>query len=259
MRPARLAAVVPLAVVLAQPAAADGMAPYLRATLGLDWSGSTHFRDVDCNAVDPYALFGCATGSNGKPIGAYGDFGTSTLLGLGAGLALTPWLRAEVDVEVRPNMAFDGNANFLRAGSDQPVSGTLNQADVMGFAYIDPLAAMGVQSRLQPFLGLGLGVSRNEIGRMTYDFPELTQPRYAIMPGGTRYDFAWAASAGVGYRVSDGITLELAYRYSDLGTVETDVGNLYNVTSTSARNIPIAETEADLVTQSVTVSARFGL
>ena len=60
-------------------------------------------------------------------------------------------------------------------------------------------------------------------------------------------------------RVNDGITLELGYRYSDLGSVRTDVGQLYNVTSRGARNIPIAGTEADLVTQSVTVSARFGL
>ena len=147
----------------------------------------------------------------------------------------------------------------LRAGRDQPVSGTLNQADVMAFAYVDPLAAMGVESRWQPFLGLGAGISRNEIGRMTYRFPELAQPRYSVMPGGTQYDFAWAVAAGIGYRVNDGITLELGYHYSDLGSVRTDVGQLYNVTSRGARNIPIAGTEADLVTQSVTVSARFGL
>lgn len=259
MRSPVLAAPLLLAALLTQPAAADGIRPYLRATLGLDWSGSTAFNDVDCNAVDPYALFGCADGDDGKPIEARGDFGSSTLLGLGAGLAFTPWFRAEASLDIRPDLAFDGNANFQRAGRDQPVSGTLNQADVMAFAYVDPLAAMGVESRWQPFLGLGAGISRNEIGRMTYRFPELAQPRYSVMPGGTQYDFAWAVAAGIGYRVNDGITLELGYRYSDLGSVRTDVGQLYNVTSRGARNIPIAGTEADLVTQSVTVSARFGL
>ncbi len=258
MRPSVLVATVLLAALVSQPAAAEGIRPYLRTTLGLDWSGNTTFRDADCNAVDPYALFGCGTGDDGRRIGARGDFGTSTLLGLGAGLELTPWFRVEANLDVRPGLAFSGNANFARAGADQPVHGSLTQADLMAFAYIDPLAAMGVQSRWQPFLGLGAGVSRNAVGAMTYDFPALQQPRYSVMPGGTEYAFAWAATAGIGYRVSDAVTLELAYRYSDLGKVATDVGSLYNVTSRSARYIPIAATEADLVTQSVTVSARFG-
>lgn len=243
---------------LVLPAAADGIRPYLRATAGLDWSGDTTFKDADCNAVDPFALFGCGRGEDGRRIGARGDFGTSTLLGLGAGLELTRWFRVEAALDVRPNLAFDGNANFARAGKNQPVSGSLNQADLMAFAYIDPLAAMGVESRWQPFLGLGAGVSRNEIGEMTYEFPALRQPRYSVMPGGTDYAFAWSATAGLGYAVSDSVTLELAWRYSDLGKVETDVGELYNVTSRGAGYIPIAETEADLATQSVTVSARFG-
>jgi opacity protein-like surface antigen len=259
MRPLTLALPLALAVaVLSQPAAADGIRPYLRATAGIDWSGDTTFKDANCNAVDPYALFGCGKGEDGKPIGARGDFGNSTLLGLGAGLELTRWFRVEAALDVRPNLQFDGNANFVRAGKDQPVRGSLTQADLMAFAYIDPLAAMGVESRWQPFLGLGAGVSRNDIGSMTYEFPELKQPRYSVMPGGTNYDFAWSATAGLGYQVSDNVTLELAYRYSDLGKVETDVGELYNVTSRSARYIPIAKTEADLTTQSVTVSARFG-
>lgn len=260
MRSLHLAALAAAAaLMLTQPAAAaDGIRPYLRATAGIDWSGDATFRDADCNAVDPYALFGCGRGEDGRRIAARGDFGNSTLIGLGAGLELTRWFRVEAALDVRPNLAFDGNANFKSAGKDQPVSGSLTQADLMAFAYIDPLAAMGVESRWQPFLGLGAGVSRNAIGSMTYDFPELRQPRYSVMPGGTHYDFAWSATAGIGYAVSDSITLELAWRYSDLGKVETDVGELYNVTSRGARYIPIAETEADLTTQSVTVSARFG-
>lgn len=253
-----IAALALAALPAAGPAAADGVKPYLRTTLGLDWSAGATFKDADCNAVDPFALFGCGTGENGQSIGARGDFGASPLMGLGAGLELTRWFRVEADLEVRPGLAFEGNANFVRAGKDQPVDGNVSQAGLMAFAYLDPLAAMGITSRWQPFLGLGAGVSRNEIGKMTYEFPELTQPRYSVMPGGTSHAFAWSATAGLGYAVSDAVTLELAWRYNDLGKIETDVGELYNVTSRGARFIPIAKTEADLVTQSVTVSARFG-
>ncbi len=259
MRPLPFLAFLPAAAVaLAQPAAADGVKPYLRATLGLDWSMDSTFEDADCRSVDPAAYFGCGKGEGGKRTGARGDFGTSALVGLGAGLEVTPWFRVEAALDVRPDFEFDGNANFISAGKSQPVSGKLTQADLMAFAYLEPLAALGMETRLRPFVGLGAGVSRNEISQMTYDFPALLQPRYTLVPGGTDYDFAWAAAAGVGYALSDRVTLEIAYRYSDLGKVETDEGPMFVQKHSSSLTLPIGSTQADLVTQSVTVSARLG-
>lgn len=252
------AAPVLLLASLSSAALADAPRPYLRATAGLAWTGDTTFSDADCNAQDPFALFGCGKGDDGKAIGARGDFGSTVQLGLAAGLELTSWLRVEAALDIRPNLAFDGNANFVRSGADQPVDGKVNQADLMAFAYLEPLAALGIESRLRPYLGAGAGVSRNELGEMTYRFPALAQPRYSVMPGGTRTDFAWAAEAGLGYAVSDHVTLELAYRYSDLGEVETDKGTLFVQRSSGTLLIPIAPTSADLTTQSVTISARFG-
>lgn len=250
---------LPLALAaLAQPAAAEGLKPYLRTTVGLDWTSDTTFKDANCRSVDPAAYFGCGTGVGGKSIGARGDFGSTVMLGLGGGVEVTPWFRVEAGLDVRPGLDFDGNANFVNSGKTQPVRGKLNQADLMAFAYLEPLAALGMDSRFRPFVGLGAGVSRNEIGEMTYDFPALEQPRYTLVPGGTNYDFAWAAAAGVGYEVSDTVTLELAYRYSDLGKVETDEGPMFVQKHASTLTLPIGSTEADLVTQSVTVSARFG-
>ena len=154
--------------------------------------------------------------------------------------------------------AFDGNANFIAAGKKQPVSGGLDQADAMAFAYVEPLAAMGMDTRIRPFIGAGAGVSRNDVSQMTYDFPALLQPRYTLVPGGTDYDFAWAVTAGLGYAVSDRLTLEVAYRYSDFGKVETDQGPMFVQKHASSLTLPIGSTEADLVSQEVTMSARIG-
>ena len=157
----------------------------------------------------------------------------------------------------RPGVAFDGEANFLGAGSNQPVSGDITQMAAMAFAYFAPLAAMGIDSRLQPFLGAGAGVSRNEIGEMTYDFPDLRQPRYSVTPDGTSTDFAWSVTAGLSHEVSDRLALDLAWRYSDFGTVETDQGNLFNQFSSRTLDIEIGETEAELTSHAVTLSARW--
>ena len=253
-----------LALALAAGNAAAGeLRPYLRGLVGYDWSRDASFEDADCSSTSPAALFGCGAGEDGDTLGAYGDFGASPLFEVAAGLEVTNYFRVEAALDYRPSLAFEGNANFRSSGSDQPVSGDVNQWGAMGFAYLEPLAALGIAAPVRPFVGLGLGVSRNEISRMTYEFPDLHQPAYSITQGGTTTSFAWAATAGLGYDVSDSLTLELAWRYSDLGEVETDDGNLYSERYSKRQgrpiqfDIPIGETKANLTTQGVTLSARW--
>lgn len=248
---------LPIMAGLALPAAAEPLRPYVRGLIGYDWSRDATFKDVDCASVDPPAYFGCGPGVGGLSLGARGDFGNSALYELGLGLELTPYLRVEAAGDYRPGLAFDGNANFRNAGNDQPVKGDVTQSSAMGFLYFEPFTALGMDWRLKPFIGGGAGVSRNEIGGMMYKFPELPQPAYSAMPGGTQYDFAWAATAGVSFDVTEHLSLEIAYRYSDLGDIETDSKTLYIKRPTWDLTIPIAPTRAELVTQSINVSARF--
>lgn len=249
--------------VAAGTAVAGEPRPYLRGLAGYDWSRDANFEDTDCSSTAPAALFGCGAGEDGNTLGASGDFGASPLFEVAAGLEVTDYFRIEAALDYRPSLAFEGNANFRSSGNDQPVSGDVTQWGAMGFAYLEPLAALGVEAPVRPFVGLGLGFSRNQISRMTYEFPDLRQPAYSITQGGTTTNFAWAATAGLGYDVSDSLTLEIAWRYSDLGDVETDEGDLYSERYSKRQDrpiqfdIPIGETKANLTTQGVTVSARW--
>lgn len=253
-----------LALILAGGTAMAGEPRlYLRGLVGHDWSFDANFEDAACSSTSPAALFGCGEGEDGDTLGAYGDFGSSPLFEVAAGVEVTDYLRIEAAYDYRPSLAFDGNANFLRSGGEQPVSGDVTQWGVMGFAYLEPLAALGIAAPLKPFVGLGAGFSQNEISQMRYEFPDLRQPARSETQGGTTTDFAWAATAGVGYDVTDHLTLELAWRYSDLGEVETDAGTLHNERYSTRQqrpirfDIPIAETKANLTTQGVSVSARW--
>lgn len=241
----------------ASQAAAEDMRPYLRAGLGADMSDGTTFLDEDCTISPSYPLYGCGIGIDGRPYGSYGDFGSSAVIEAAAGLELTHYLRVEAAFSYRPGFAFDGNVNYPGVGQEQPVSGDVNQMGLMGMAYLAPLAALGGGWRVQPFIGGGVGASRNEIGKMTMDFPERPQPRYSVTPDGTRTDFAWAVTAGLSYDVSDALALDLAWRYSDFGKVETEAGILFAQFSTKALDIPIGKTEAEFSSQSVSLSARW--
>lgn len=256
MRPVLISAIGLALAVSAVPQAMADMRPYLRAGAGAAWSDDTTFSDVNCASLHPRALYGCGDGRDGKPYGAYGDFGSSVQFELAAGLEVTDYLRVELALDYDPDLAFEGNINFPVPGQ-QPVSGAVTHMGAMAFTYVEPLAAFGVESRVQPFLGAGMGLSHNEIGEMTLSFPGLPQPRYSVTPDGSETGFAWAVSAGLAFEVTDTLVLDLAWRYSDLGTVTTDAGTLFNQFSTRTSRIDIGETEADLVTQSVTVSARF--
>ncbi len=46
-------------------------------------------------------------------------------------------------------------------------------------------------------------------------------------------NFAWAAYAGLAYKVTPGLTIDLSYRYTDLGDIKTGKIATYDNVSTS--------------------------
>jgi len=248
---------VTLLLVSATAADADELRPYLRAGIGAAQSGGATFLDEDCATTSPAPLYGCGDGYDGRPYGSYGDFGSSMVFEAALGIELTPYLRLEGELSYRPGFAFEGQVNYPSSGTDQPVTGDVNQMGAMAFTYLAPLAALGSDAPLQPFIGGGLGLSHNEIGEMRMEFPALAQPRYSVTPDGGRTDVAWAVTAGLSYDVSDALSLDLAWRYSDFGKVETESGNLFIQRHNGTRDIAIGATEADFTAQSVSLSARW--
>jgi len=67
---------------------------------------------------------------------------------------------------------------------------------------------------LTPYVGAGIGVAYHEMDEVYFtENPFLTN---RIKGKGT-YAFAWQATAGVDYRISESLVLDVAYRYADLG------------------------------------------
>jgi opacity protein-like surface antigen len=86
---------------------------------------------------------------------------------------------------------------------------------VLANAYVD----LGTWWCVTPFIGAGIGASRNTISNfLDVDTPNLS---VAFAPTASKWNFAWALHAGLAYQVSPSLTLELAYRYVDLGNAAT--------------------------------------
>ena len=207
------------AAVVSKPVAAGGF--YVRAGVGLDHLAGAVFTDRDCSSASPAALYGCGRGLDGAPYRSRGGFGSAPALEAGLGYAASSMVRLEAVVEYRPQLEFEGRANFLKPGRRQSVAAEASSFSGLFMAYADfagpRLPKVG---SLEFLIGAGAGVARNRIGKTAMTFPSTT----TIVPGGSRSGFAWAVTAGVAAGLDARTTLELAWRYSDLGVLQTGRG-----------------------------------
>ena len=232
---------------------------YLRAGITFDRSKETRFRDRDCSAPRPGHFYGCGPGVDGAPYGSLGDFGTMTGFELGIGYRASSPVRIETSVQYRPSFSFDGQHNYSRK-PPRSVSATMSSLTAFISAYMD-LPAPGADrfGSFRPFVGGGVGLSRIDIDDTRIDFPITV----VTLPGAQRTNFAWMLAAGVAAPFGKKATLDLAWRYTHSGTVETGRGTGRTVCRTEgcphASDYPVPETRASLRSHGLHVSVRYAL
>ena len=256
----RLLAAALIAVGTAMPSGpASAGDVYLRAGIGLDRPTDTTFTDRDCSSASPAALYGCGQGSDGAPYHSRGRFGTPPVLEAGLGYAATPAIRIEALVEYRPRLAFDGHANFLEPEREQSVAADLSSLSAMLAGYID-LSVLGLPKLgpFAPFVGTGAGLIRTRTEEMHMTFPRTT----TVVPGSSRTGFGWMVAAGLSASLGERMTLDLTWRYTDLGEVRTGRGGGQVVWRDGSREplpLNLAETRARLRSHGLRLSLRYGL
>ena len=218
--PGAAVAVMAVAATLL-PGLAVAQDVYLRAGLDLSRPADTHFTDVDCASLVPAALYGCGLGDDGAPLRSVGDVGTVAGVELGLGYAVAPAVRLEALLTYRPRFTFDGHANFLAPDREQSVSVDLSSLSGILAVYVD-LPGVGVRplGPLSPFVGGGLGATRVASGETRMTFPKTR----TLVPGTRRTALTWRLTAGVGMSWGERATLDLAWRYTDAGVIETGAG-----------------------------------
>jgi opacity protein-like surface antigen len=77
-----------------------------------------------------------------------------------------------------------------------------------------------------PFIGAGIGTSRVTISNLV----DTNTPTGGVNVSGpaSKWNFAWAAHAGLAYKVTPSVTLELAYSYVSLGSGATGNSHAFN-------------------------------
>jgi opacity protein-like surface antigen len=177
------------------------------------------------------------------------DMKTATFYGLGIGVERGRWLRLDVTGEYRGKFIFLGQDTYTNAG------GGTNEftADIESWvglvnAYVD----LGTWCGITPYVGGGIGVASLSV----LGLKDVNVPNDSVFYGAdnTEVNFAWALYAGMSYDVTDRLTLDLGYRYLDLGDTKSGRVTAYdNSSSYTAHEI------RDVTSHDLLFSARFAL
>ena len=218
---------------------------YLRGDIGMTNQHLKSLNNPDPNAV----LF--------TPVGM--GFDSSMLFDLGIGYQFNNWLRADITAQWRGRANFHGSQftdAFAGSALVDNYSGSKSEAVLMAHGYVD----LGTWWCVTPFIGAGIGTSYNRISGFrddgfgnTFGVARPSSVVYAADNG--KWNFAWALHAGLAYRVTPNVTVELGYSYMNLGDATTG----FNTNFGGGPTPQFPWTMKDITSHDLTLGVRWSL
>lgn len=156
-------------------------------------------------------------------------------------------VRTELEYTFRSKAKLDGIAlpNSITTNAD------MRTQNLMANVYYD----FRNSSSFTPYVSAGVGASFNKL-----NVSERDSSAVSGNASDKKTDFAWSLGLGVNYEINKNLDLDLAYRYMDLGKVDTTVayawagqytgGTLFN-------GATVSDYEAKLKTHDFTVGLRY--
>lgn len=166
------------------------------------------------------------------------DVGGTPIIGAGVGYRLNQYLRADATVAYRGGYEIDQTSSNINWDGDvSAVTGMLNvYADVAKFG------------RFTPYVGGGVGFSRNTVDDVAVSSGAIT----GTLKGDTNTSFAWQLSTGVGIEIAPKWSIDVGYRYMDMGEAKSG-------TSATVAGIGLtgAASEGDLHAHEIQAGVRY--
>jgi opacity protein-like surface antigen len=155
------------------------------------------------------------------------DIGDTAFVGFGVGYAWNNWLRFDVTGEYRASskLKVQGSyTEFCPGGRCFDVYDASHRSLLfLANAYVD----LGTWWCLTPFVGVGVGGAQNRVSAINdVGFISDGSTGYGFADkSSTNWNFAWAVHAGLAYNVTNNFKVEFAYRYLNMGDIDTPIVN----------------------------------
>jgi opacity protein-like surface antigen len=221
VRALSLLACAALAACLSRPvAAADALppAPVLGKSLGPAKEFSDWYLRADSGAAIAWAPEPKALAPLGGPAPAlavdWARLRDGGFYGVGLGYRLNDFVRLDATAEHRLPARYAARTSYAcglaRCVDERRAS--VQSGVFLANAYFEAITWHG----LTPYVGAGLGLARNVAAQVTASGLQAGGGS-AAGEGAARWAFAWALMAGVAYEPTEGVHVEMGYRYFDAG------------------------------------------
>lgn len=144
-----------------------------------------------------------------------GGFDAGPAVSVGVGYRLNEWLRGDLTAEYRGKTSFDALDRVVETATGNITTNDYEAKKSEWLFLANAYADLGNYRGIVPYIGAGIGASRNRISHFTDTNVQSGGGGFA--GSASEWNFAWALHAGLGYEVTDQLTLDFGYSYLDLG------------------------------------------
>jgi opacity protein-like surface antigen len=179
------------------------------------------------------------------------DLGTGYVFGLSVGKYITNNFRVELEASQRGGLEYDTEY------ASEPNLGTTTKADIKtqsifinGFYDFESFAI--ISSLVTPYIGGGIGISKNKMGVVTEVTPE---NEVAYLDGNKVSQFSYKLAAGTLVSLTESLSLDINYQYVDLGSFKSGLG--YVASGGATGNLTEALNGGEIKTQELMVGLQY--
>lgn len=187
---------------------------YFRADTGYSWTQSPDVRWTVTDADNTSPTFGQFLTDRVTNVAIDDTWMVEAGVGCGSG---PRGLRGEFVYGFHGKRDISGEPGPWNPGTP-PTADPLHTAVTTHTLMFNGYYDLGNYAGLVPYVGAGVGLAYNKVDEVYFTGNPFLVNRIA---GDDRWGLAWSLMAGVGYQISDRITLDIGYRYLDMGKAES--------------------------------------
>ena len=178
------------------------------------------------------------------------DLGTGSAFGFSVGKYLTNSFRLELEAIKRTGYEYDAHALLFPAANNEAKIQT-EAVFINGFYDFQPFTMSN--TAITPYLGGGVGISRNKMGTTVQHRDNL--PDGVTTGGNTINQFAYKLSAGTLVSLTEQLSLDVNYQYVNLGAFKG--GTEFYIDGVFAGNRQRGTNGGDIKTQELMVGLQY--
>jgi len=173
------------------------------------------------------------------------DLGTGSAFGISAGKYISDNFRLELEAIKRTGYEMDttGDNNLYEAN--------ISSKSIFINGFYDFQSFSLGSTPITPYLGGGVGISKNKMGT-TYE----NRPN-AFLDGKTISQFAYKVAAGTMVSLTENVSLDINYQYVNLGNIKSGVGVYTDPGGAYVGNINPAINGGEIKTQELMVGLQY--